>query len=68
MAINPDGTVTFSPSAGYSGSDSFSYTVSDGQGGTATASVTVQVQPPVKFFVVDNGADDTFRYNAAGQY
>ncbi len=43
VAVNPDGTVTYTPNSGYSGTDSFSYTVSDGQGGTATATVTVNV-------------------------
>jgi len=38
-----DGQVTYTPQAGYWGSDSFTYTVSDGVGGTATASVLVTV-------------------------
>lgn len=37
------GTVTFLPSAGYVGAASFSYTIADGKGGTATASDTVTV-------------------------
>ena len=68
VVVNANGTVTYTPAASFSGSDGFTYTVSDGQGGTATAGVSVQVQASVKFFVVDNGADDTFRYNPAGQY
>ncbi|MBL8299503.1 MAG: tandem-95 repeat protein [Rhodanobacteraceae bacterium] len=49
---NSDGTVTYAPAAGFSGSDSFSYIVSDGRGGTATAQVTITVsaatnRPPV---------------------
>ncbi|QOR61544.1 Ig-like domain-containing protein [Sulfurovum sp. ST-21] len=35
--------VTYTPDSDYSGSDSFSYTVSDGIGGTATATVSVTV-------------------------
>jgi len=35
--INPDGTVTYTPAANYNGTDSFSYTIGDGHGGTATA-------------------------------
>ena len=38
-----DGLVTYSPDPGFSGTDPFTYTVSDGQGGTASATVTVTV-------------------------
>ena len=43
VTINAGGTVTYSPAANYNGPDSFSYTVSDGHGGTATAAVSVTV-------------------------
>ena len=36
--------VTYTPVSGFAGSDSFTYTLSDGRGGTATASVLVSVQ------------------------
>ncbi|MCC6595427.1 MAG: tandem-95 repeat protein [Rhodanobacteraceae bacterium] len=39
------GSVVYTPAAGYIGSDSFSYMVSDGHGGDASATVTIQVQP-----------------------
>jgi hypothetical protein len=42
-AIQPDGTVRYTPASGFEGADSFAYTVSDGRGGTATASVSVDV-------------------------
>ncbi len=45
LTINPDSTVTYTPFANYQGADSFAYTISDGQGETATASVTVAVNP-----------------------
>ena len=38
--VNADGTVTYAPAANYNGADSFSYTIGDGNGGTATATVT----------------------------
>lgn len=43
--INPDKTVTYTPEMGFDGLDSFTYTVSDGKGGLATATVTVDVRP-----------------------
>ncbi len=45
VVINPDGTVKYTPNANYNGVDSFTYTVSDGNGGTATATVNVTVNP-----------------------
>ncbi len=37
------GKIRFTPQSGYVGSDSFSYTVSDGKSGTATGTVTVTI-------------------------
>ena len=45
--INSDETITYVPRAGFVGSDSFTYTVSDGKDGSDTGSVTVRVQSPV---------------------
>src|SRR5207248_10894741 len=36
VAVNPDGAFTYTPAADYNGPDSFTYTVGDGNGGTAT--------------------------------
>ena len=41
--LNGDGTVTFTPDAGFNGAASFSYTVSDGITESAAATVTVNV-------------------------
>lgn len=41
---NGDGTVAYEPSLTFSGSDSFTYSVIDGQGGTANGTVNVTVQ------------------------
>jgi VCBS repeat-containing protein len=46
VVVNPEGTWTYTPSNGYVGTDSFSVTVSDGKGGTATATITIQVNEP----------------------
>lgn len=42
-AINPDNTVTYTPDAGFTGTDSFNYTISDGNGGTDTATASVSI-------------------------
>lgn len=42
-AITGDGTVAYTPDAGFKGTDTFAYTVADGLGGTATAQITVVV-------------------------
>ncbi|GAA0724909.1 hypothetical protein GCM10009105_37940 [Dokdonella soli] len=43
VSINPDGTVHYQSIHGWFGQDYFEYTVSDGRGGTATATVSVYV-------------------------
>ena len=43
LAVNLDRTLTYTPKAGFAGTDGFTYTVGDGWGGTATARVAVQV-------------------------
>ncbi|KQV70342.1 DUF4082 domain-containing protein [Rhizobium sp. Root1220] len=46
--VNFDGqsnTVVFNPTAGYVGAASFSYTISDGRGGTSSATVSLTVGP-----------------------
>ena len=44
-SIGPDGTVVFDPTPGFTGQITFSYTVSDPHGGTATATVSVNIDP-----------------------
>ncbi|WP_375553565.1 Hint domain-containing protein [Roseovarius mucosus] len=62
--VNGDGTVTYTPNAGFSGTDTFDYTISDGNGGTDTATVTVTVgiapppPPPTRDGIVDGTAGD----------
>lgn len=43
VTLAGDGTLRYTPKAEFNGSDSFTYTVSDGQGGTKTGTVTVSV-------------------------
>lgn len=75
VTVNPDGSYTYTPDTDFSGTDSFTYDISDGNGGTDTATVTITVNdvndPPIaeddgSFFVefgdmalVDVVANDT---------
>ncbi|MEE4236019.1 MAG: tandem-95 repeat protein, partial [Anderseniella sp.] len=42
--VNNTTLVTYTPKSGFTGTDSFTYAISDGQGGSATATVTVTVE------------------------
>jgi hypothetical protein len=62
---NGDGTLTYRPHVGFTGADSFTYTVSDDNGASDTAVVTVQVSfralndpPPDDETPTDSGEDD----------
>lgn len=59
---NGDGTVTYTPDAGFNGADSFGYTISDEQGRTASATVTVRVAP----FCPTTGTAYDFESGSAG--
>ncbi|MEM7445134.1 MAG: tandem-95 repeat protein, partial [Pseudomonadota bacterium] len=43
VIIEADGTLTYTPDENFSGKDKISYTISDGNGGTSSATVAVQV-------------------------
>jgi VCBS repeat-containing protein len=45
VSIGSNGEVTYTPNDDYTGNDTFEYTVSDGNGGTHTGTVTVTVNP-----------------------
>ena len=45
VVINPDGTITFTPALNFNGSTTITYAISDGNGGTSTATVDVTVLP-----------------------
>ncbi|WP_345375540.1 Ig-like domain-containing protein [Frondihabitans cladoniiphilus] len=43
--VSGDGAITFKPTSGYSGTDTFGYTVTDQDGRTGTGTITVHVTP-----------------------
>ncbi|WP_374261536.1 retention module-containing protein, partial [Zoogloea sp.] len=45
VTINPDGTLSYVPNPNFNGTDTVTYTVSDGKGGTASTTVTINVAP-----------------------
>lgn len=59
--VNGDNTITYTPDANWNGIDTFDYTISDGNGGTDTATVTITVNAvndaPVANFSFDASAD-----------
>jgi hypothetical protein len=57
--INANGTITFTPASGFTGTTTFQYTISDGRGGLATATVTITVAAP-------SGAFTTFTQGGWG--
>lgn len=45
VVVGDDGSLTYTPDADFDGTDSFTYEIADGNGGTDTATVTVTVDP-----------------------
>ena len=54
VSVNPDGTFTYTPAGGFAGADSFDYTITDANGDTSTATVTVLVD------AVPDPVDDSY--------
>lgn len=48
------GELLYTPNADFVGIDAFSYTISDGNGGTASGNVTVSVKPPAGIAISDD--------------
>ncbi|MFT3666276.1 Ig-like domain-containing protein [Piscinibacter sp.] len=71
VSVNPDGTLNFVPAANVSGPVVINYTISDGQGGTATATLTVNVganTPPAGADATVTIAEDTSKTFSAGDF
>ncbi len=57
FVLNPDGSFVYLPQENFAGSDSFTYLVTDGNGGSDTAIVEIEVQPVND---VPVGTEDSF--------
>jgi uncharacterized repeat protein (TIGR01451 family) len=53
VIVNADGTYTYTPNANYYGSDSFLYTVNDGNGGTDEGTVIITVEQGIASIYVN---------------
>lgn len=64
LTLSPDGSFTYVPFADFNGTDNFTYEVSDGNGGLATAIVTINVLSTQQ--QIDNAFSDVNALVAAG--
>ena len=62
LTVNSDGTFIYTPNAGFSGIDTFSYTITDVDGDTSDAVATIKVIAPVANDK-PNAVDDSFKIN-----
>jgi hypothetical protein len=63
--LNANGTITYTPSAGFNGVGGFTYAVSDGHGGTSTATAAVTVSAPVNHNPTATNDSQTTAFNTA---
>ena len=67
VTINADGTITFTPTTGFTGDATVTYTIDDGNGGTDTATVTITVGAPELDGIVEGTAgNDLIDVNYTG--
>lgn len=62
VVVNANNTITYTPNADYNGADSFTYQINDGQGGAASATVSLTINSvndvPVAADDAFNGTED----------
>jgi len=63
-----DDQLLYTPATGYIGADSFSYTLSDSNGGTATATVNVTVNPANSLTLIGTPQDDTLTADSGDDF
>jgi hypothetical protein len=64
--LNADGTITYTPAAGFFGTDSFTYTVRNAVGGLDTATVRVQVIQRVQIDIKPGDTTNAINLNNDG--
>jgi hypothetical protein len=62
---NADNTFTYTPNPGYAGNDGFTYSISDGQGGSATGQVNLSLAVPLSAAAAGPGAEAQGQLTAA---
>ena len=60
VILKADGTFTYTPDSGYTGPDEFTYTVTDAQGATDTATVSLVIAPVSNTTTAIDDINDTF--------
>ncbi|HUR22406.1 MAG TPA: Ig-like domain-containing protein, partial [Acidimicrobiales bacterium] len=65
VALNADGSFTYTPEVGFSGIDTFTYTASDGMDYSAPATVSVTVAPPPEGIQAVSGGAFGYYSNAS---
>lgn len=64
VTLNPDGSFSYTPAAGFSGSDSFTYQATDGTGVSNTATVLIAINPTSVPNVRPEARNDRFTLTA----
>ncbi len=59
------GNITYMPKAGFTGTDTFTYTISDGKGGTAIGTVTITVNAVANNAPIANDDKETGYWNSS---
>ncbi|MCB1134398.1 MAG: cadherin-like domain-containing protein, partial [Verrucomicrobiae bacterium] len=69
LVLNPDGGFTYTPAAGYTGGDSFSYHANDGALDSNTVTVAIDVAPlPVELLVNGSFENGETGWSMSGSY
>ncbi len=60
--VNPDGTITFTPDAGFEGTVTIHYLVEDPDGASSDATVTIEIEPAFRFDSFTNFSQTNFAH------